>query len=418
MLLIFSLLFLSLYNCGPPQQVSVCSASWPGCKYTGMLGLKNALALEISGTTINVYEGTYYGGLITKYFNIVGSCGLYPGYQEENITKNESPKKRSKTSTTMSKTKIEPVYCFATVLATSGASFTLGNGASGTCIQNIKMVSSGPAANGIQTVASSIVNDVSITNNNFINLQYGVFVSQSGASGWIINQNSFSVKYTGNSQFGGIVFQNTAPSYTSRNVQTMISGNSIVVIGSTTATPGYGIILGYGFDTNSTVSNNNIQCSQCSTSIVNVPPAALTVDQTLSSGILLYGAYICYVTGNSVLNFPANLLAYSTNINYANSVYVTNNEFCWGLLAGAIVQYTASSSDAMNTIIFTANTFQRNLNGVYSNQNSGSQTSTSNNNVKLAQNNFVSNVLDLNLDRQYSFIVGNLYTTCNGLGCP
>jgi len=279
------------------------------------------------------------------------------------------------------------------------------------------MASSGPAASGIQTVQGATVNDVSVINNNFINLRYGIYAFASGASGWIISQNLFAVKYTSGGPFSAIYFSNADPTYTFRNVQTCITGNTINVIGSSTSNSGTGIYLGYGFDTNSTVSNNNIQCTMCSTSIVNVPPAPIVVDQTLSAGIVLYGAYIAYITGNTVMNFPANLLVYSTDCTIANSAYVTSNEFSWGLLAGALVQYS-SSGNGINTVIFTSNTFSRNLNGVYSNQNTGSQTATSNNNVKLVQNNFVLNELDLNLDRQYLFIVGNLYTSCSGLGCP
>jgi len=95
MLLFLSLLFFTFCSCKQPQTVAVCGSNWPGCKYTGILGLKNALSLESTGTTINVYEGTYYGGLVMKIFNIIGTCGLYPGsLLRENTTKLDSSKKK------------------------------------------------------------------------------------------------------------------------------------------------------------------------------------------------------------------------------------------------------------------------------------------------------------------------------------
>jgi len=317
------------------------------------------------------------------------------------------------------RTKTKTINCFATIIAPGGGiAFDLQAGSSGSAFYNLKIGGTGPNAIGINCgVANSAnINFVDIQNNEFVNLIYGVYDVCPG-SYWTISDNVISVTPitpdTVPTQTAGVAhcaivvaYQagswNQVPLATAlRNAQTIINNNVITVNG-----PGFGVYIGYGVDTNTTVSNNQITCIGCK------PSAAISnPSDTTSSGIKVNGALNSFITNNVVSAFPVNIFVWSDVSGEPNTVYVNNNNLQWAYFSGCAVSGTAGVSDYVD---FVGNWVSRNTYGYWSTANSGSLYN------RLLNNNFQYNTLfdiDLSLTSSViSWLAGNKYDTCQG--CP
>jgi len=315
------------------------------------------------------------------------------------------------------KTKTQTINCFATIIAPGGGiAFDLQTGSSGSAFQNLKIGGTGPNAIGINCgIANTAnVNYVDIQNNEFVNLIYGIYDVCPG-SFWTISDNVISVspisletiptQKTSVVSHCAIVVGYSTGSWSAvplatakRNTQIIINNNKITVNG-----PGFGIYIGYGIDTNTTVSNNELNCIGCKpTSTITFP------SDTTSSGIKVNGALNSYIWNNVVNAFPVNIFVWTDNAAQPNTVYVLNNNLQWAYFSGFAVGDSVTANDYVD---FNGNWVSRNNYGFFS-------FTTGILYNRLLNNNFQYNTLyDIYINGAVtSWLAGNKYDTCNG--CP